>query len=512
MKTMVWMWFAAFLAPLFGMFIDSPDMRGAVTDLGGGREAGGEPDIFAGGDEGADDGSAGDEGSDDQGDSSEAGDSAGADAGAGDEGEGVDEGDEQAGEEGAGESEGAGEEEGQREQKTPEQLEAERKAAEAKKPLTEEEKKIEQTLQEAYRSNPKLKEAFKAFPELRAPFFKAAQINKIYPGGIDEATRAKEWAQDLFKIDQLYYGSGPSDLKSKREFLNFMYQESLDKDGKSTGHYEAISEIIYSDTLSNIEAQLAQQPGLAAAISKELNPKQVSTAIEIVRRAAQLLTGRPLAKEGSGPRAEKTVDLGPNAADMTPRERQLAEENARLRSAQQEREQTESAQAEQVFNKSIYDNFFTGIKPEIDKRMPAIVKSGTGRLQKWFVNDVLDTLHEKMREDTFFDAQLRAVVRSGDRGQQHVAELADMMKQRALTLLPTAVRQIVEELQSKTSANGGGNSRRGNERPRKEPVTSGSPGRLNRPSGRAKPTAAHSSEIKTTGDYNRDADRILGIE
>jgi hypothetical protein len=521
MKPLIDLLLGQLVLPMFGLFATSPaDLRGAVTDLGGGSDVGGEPEIFDGGDD-ADAGGGDGAGDGDGGESDEPapGDDQGGDdtEGEGAGGEEPDQGGEPSDEEAAGEEEGEGAE-AEPAEKTPEQLEAERVAAAAKKPLTEEEKEIEKTLQEAYRSNPKFKEAFAKYPELRAPFFKAAQINKIYPGGINEATRAKEWAQDLFKIDQLYYGSGPADMKSKREFLNFMYQESLDRDGKSTGHYEAIAELIGSDILGNVEAQLAQQPQLAAAISKELKPQQVSTAIEIVRRAVSLLSGKPMAAaDPNRPQSAQPLDLGPNSADMTPRERQLAQENANYKAALAERAQTESAAAEQTFNKAIYDDFLKGIKPDIDSRMPAIVKSGTGRLQKWFVNDVLDELHNAMREDTFFDAQLRAVVRSGDRGQQHVQQLSEMMKQRAQTLLPTIARKVVAELQSKsqssTNAQGRGNNpNRGNERPRREPVAGGSPGRLTRPSGRVQSPADKRSAVKSSGDYNRDANKLLGIE
>lgn len=501
-----------FVPGIFGLFAAGDGgLRGAVSDLGGGAEPGGEPDIFEGGDLGGGEGDT-DAEPNDGGDPGASEDVLPEDDGTGD---GEPEPEPASGEEGEepGEETPPSDEEGTEEP-------GEEPATEPKpaaKPQTEEEKAIEKTLSEAYRDNPKFKEMFKAYPEARLPFFRAAQINKIFPGGVEEAGRAKEWAQDLFKIDQLYYGSGPQDVKSKRDFLKMMWDESLDKQGQSTGHYEALSGIVFGDTIANIEGILASNPALAAQISKELNPKQVATALEIVRRAASIIEGKPVAGARTA-QQPLTPDLGPDAAQMSPRERKLAEQLAAANAQLNERHQTESAASEARFNQDIWNNFYTGIKPELDKRMPSYVKTGSGKLQTWFVNDVINTLTERMKTDEFFDAQLKAVARSGDRGQEHVAQIGNMIKQRALTLLPTVVRETTAELVKKADTNnqGQGTSQSGKQRPRREPAVSGTPGRVVKTSGRSDQSRGNAnrdrSPVKSTGDYMRDANRLLGIE
>src|ERR1700688_238009 len=201
----------------------TPDIRAAVTDLGGVAPAGEEPDIFEGGDDASTTGQGTDDSSSDVGGDSD--DTAGqSDDGSGDgsdNGDGQSDTDDQAAadnedkesdaKEGDQADDGSDTDDPNkgRDGKTPEQIAADKKAADAKKPLTEEEKAIEATLQEAYRSNPALKAALKAYPQLRGEFFRAASINKLYPGGIKEATQAKEYALELFKIDNLYYGTSP---------------------------------------------------------------------------------------------------------------------------------------------------------------------------------------------------------------------------------------------------------------------------------------------------------------
>lgn len=525
MKSILSLLFSLFGMSLMSFAAGDVGIRDAASDLGGGAPEGGEPDPFdgAGGGEGGDGGDGGEPDLEEETPGGEGGEeetpaeeeeTPGGEGGEGREEEPPTETD----------AERTTREQLERDAaaagKTVDELKAEREAAAAAaKPKTEEEKLIEKTLQEMYRENPKLKEAFKAYPELRAPFFKAAEINKVYPGGIDEAKRAKEWAGDLFKIDQLYYGSGPQDIDSKRNFLKFMWEESLGADGKSTGHYETIAELVTSETIANIEAVLAQQPGLATQIDKSLNVKQVATALEIVRRAAGILTGKPLPK-GTGFAGPRNVDLGVDTTGMTPEMIKIAEENARLRDQLTHFTKTESETTEKNFHSSIYKNFTDGIKPELDKRMPSIVKSGTSRVQKAFVSDVLEEIRKALSADDFFDAQLTAVARSGDRGQRHIEQMSGMMKQRALALLPSIARQVSEEWMKKpdsasnTNKDQRSNSGRGNERPRKEPVIGGSPGRSARPSGRASAGGARQAQNtnKTSGDYNRDANKLLGID
>lgn len=508
---------------------DEINVRDAVTDLGGGAEAGNEPDIFEGGenDTGGNDGSSsGSNEEDNQQDSAERPNAEGDDT-EGAEGEGGEEGEGEGEEEGEGEGaeEGTGEEE-EGEQEEGAENEGTEKLGPDGKPIkkptvqTEADKEVEKTLNELYRNNPKLKEYLQHNPRDRATFFKAAQINKIYPGGIDEARQAKEWASDLFKIDGLLYGNGPQDFKSKRGFLELLWNECLDKDGKSTGHYESVASLIAGDMVGGLENELNANPAFAEAISPGLKPAQVATALEVVRRAVKILTGKPLGEMPKATSSEK-IDLGPEAAKMTPNERKLAEENARLKQEAGKRDETNAAQAEETFNKSIYDEFFKGVKPDMDKRTPGVLK-GSKLLSGWFVNEILNRVHTQLRGDEFFDAQLRAAARSGDRGPQHVAQLANMMKQRALTLIPVIADQIKDELKPQPTGGKGGGKDQGTTRgkgpngPRREPVTTGSPGRLTRAPGKGgsngQRPAGRTTPLRSTGDYMRDANKLLGIE
>lgn len=485
----------------------------AASNLGGGAAPGGEPEIF-------DDNSGGDQDQqddqqqqDDQADDHQQGDQQDDQA--------DDQQDEQQ-EDKTDDQQQRDQQEGDDQQQKDQQQPNKDQQQPVKRQPTEEDKKVDAALKEAYKNDPKLQQFLKDNPSHRATFFKAAEINKIFPGGINEATRSKEWATELFKIDKLVYGNGPQDFKSKREFVNMLWNECLDKTGQPTGHFESIAELITSDTLENIASHLAQQPQLAQHISANLKPEQVQTAIEIVKRAAGLLSGREMSaavkREGIN---QKKFGVTQDTSKMDPQTRAVYEENQRLKAEQQQRSSSEAATAETNFNKSIYDQYTKLLTPDIEKRMPTI-PTGRGIIQKWFVGEVLSKVNDALQADEFFDAQLSAAARSGDRGQQHITQLADMMKTRALALVPAAADFVRGELLKTNVPNPGnrpGNQGAarggGNERPRREP-SSGSPGRLTRGSGRPNqsqvPADKRGTPLKSVGDYVSDANRILGIE
>ena len=494
-----------------------PVENASATNLGGGATEGGEPDIFAGASDAPVEETPAEETPAEETPVEEA-PAEGAEETPAEETPVEDE--EETPAEGAEEEEVEGEGE-----KTPEQLAADKKAAAdaaaKKKPQTEAEKEMEKTLTEAYREHPKLKEALKAYPDLRAPFFKAAQLNKLYPT-IQEAEKAKQWAMDLFNIDKMYYG-GTADKQALQKLL---WEENLDRDGKSTGHYEQLQELFTSDTLVGLEKAITQNPTLAAAVAAGFKPEQATVAIEVVRRLIQAAAGRPLtAGAGVGGRQVDASTLPIDTTNMTPRERQLAEENARLKSAHEEFTRTQAATSEQEFNRGAYDLFYNSVKPEIDRRMPSSVK-GNQFYEKAFANEVLAEVHKQLRADTFFDAQLEAAVRAGNRGPEHRAQIAEMIQQRAQLLIPGIARQLAGQVAAvKTAAAGTGagaanaNSKgqgtsrnRGTERPRREPALGSTPGRLSKPGVRTSGTPERQSGMKSSGDYSRDADKILGIE
>lgn len=493
--------------------------RGSVTDLGGGSSAGAEPDIFEdapGGDDGgkADD-SAGDDGATDDGEGTPTGDEG--------EGDGAD--DDPGAGEGDDEKDDAGEdEEVDGASKTPEEKEAARKAAEAKeaakKPaLTEEEKKIEATLQEEYRRNPQLKEALKAFPKLRGEFFRAASINRVFPGGQQEAEQAKTWAMDLMKIDNLYYGNGS---QSKRDFVNMLWTEALDKDGKSTGHFEQVAEIVVGDTIGNVEKYLSQNPSVIAQIGASLKPEQVNVAFEVVRRAIAIANGKPLSRgpstTGAGAGAGGNRAALPDTTGMTPREKQLAEDLAQAKGELQRFNQTESQQTEQRFHTNVYKEFDAAVQTDLAKRLPPAIQSNRS-LVTWFGKAVREELKTALEADEFLVAKLEQASRSGDRGPQHVSQLADMLKQRAQMLLPEISRRVAADFAVKPAGNRQPSnirlrtpSNRGSERPRREPSLNNAPGRISRPADKDRSPARQSGVQKTTGDYNRDANKLLGVD
>jgi hypothetical protein len=495
----------------------TPDIRAAVTDLGGVAPAGEEPDIFDDAPS-ADDAPADDAPADDEPPADD--DEPPADEPPAD-------GDEPPADDEPKDDEPPKDDDAPKDDadKTPEEKAAEAKAAaeRAKKPLTEEEKQIEATLQEAYRSNPALKAALKAYPQLRGEFFRAASINKLYPGGIKEATQAKEYALELFKIDNLYYGTSP---QSKRELVNFLWNENLDAKGQSTGHFEQLAEIMVTDTLGGVEKALTQNPTLAAQVAANFTPAQAATSIEVVRRLMSILSGKPIGKGEATDRIPKAdlEKLGvTNESDMTPRERRLAQELSQERARNQEADRTSSAQREQQFNLSVYNEFDKGLKSDLDRRIPASIQSNS-RLVQWFGREVREEIQKALEADSYFVAQLEAASRSGDRGPQHIAELAGMMEQRAKLLLPAIARKVSDEFALRPKApvnpNDRNDRRQDNKRvdrtrtaPRREPALNGNPGRLSKPvEGRRAAPARSSGVQKTSGDYNRDADKLLGID
>lgn len=500
-----------------------PVENASTTDLGGGALAP-EPDIF----DGVSDDTPADDSTTESGDLSE--DDSSSD---GDTASGTDDGSDAEGSEDAGEkdSETGDQDEGaEGEDETTEEPEgegsdkgasAESKGAKGVKkapaPQTEEEKEVEKTLTDAYRDFPKLKEVFKTNPELRAPFFKAAQMNKIFPT-VREAEQAKDWAMSLFEIDKLYYSK---DLSDKKNLQKLLWEENLDRNGQSTGHYEQLQELFTADSLAGLERAITQNPGLANMVQNGFTPEQAKVAVEVVRRLIQASSGRPLSAGGnfgeSATRPTKESFSG-DTTQMSPRERAMAEELASLRSEKNQRTAEEQTRGEQDFNTKAFSLFWDGdgqtrgLKSEVDKRIPSVYK-GNEFFEDAFRAKVLGEIQKQLSQDAFFNSQLDAAARSGDRGPEHIAELADMLRQRAGLLVPTIAREIAQKISTRPRSEQRVTRGRGNERPHREPATGGSPGRLTKPAPKGGANkAAERRTVKNSGDYNRDADAILGIE
>jgi hypothetical protein len=367
----------------------------------------------------------------------------------------------------------------------------------AKQP-TPQELKSDETLKKMYRENyGQIKEIIKQNPALRPAFFKAAELNEIFVTP-DDARQAKEWATQLYKFDNMYYGNE----SNKREFINSLYENSKEADGSSP-HFDQVASMFVGDGLSNIAARVQQgDPNIARAFSDlGLNGKQAMVAVQ----AVAAMFGIPL----RGVNFPKPTAAGPNAGPGTMSEREqflanrVAELDAQLKSGQQ----TTLAQAEQNFYNGIQSTFHGSLDTDIAKRLEnaTALKSQKPGFQNWVRESIKQRTIDAVRNDSFFANQMEAMSRSGNRGPEHQRQLVAALEQRARQFLPDALKEVLGEagitLVQKTNA-----ARTQAGTPGREPATSGTPGRLSKPGERQSPKP---SSGETYEQFSR---RTLGIE
>lgn len=367
------------------------------------------------------------------------------------------------------------------------------------KQLTPQEAAADATLKAVYRENfGQIKEIIKQHPELRPAFFKAAELNQIYTT-VEDAKQAKEWATQLYQFDNLYYSTKTED---KRAFLNALHENSLEPDGSSP-HYDQVASLVVGDGLSNLAARIQQgdQSISRAFADIGLNGKQAMVAIQAV--AAML--GIPL--QGVRFSSPTPAQDGNGVPARSEHEQYLAQEVARLNAEIQSTRESSLAQTESSFYNGIQSRFTESLGTDIAKRLESATALKTQKpgFQNWVKNEIRTRTINAVRSDEFFANQMEAMSRSGNRGPEHQQQLIAALEQRARQFLPDAVREVLNEAgiqitQQKTNA-----ARSQTGAPRREPVTSGTPGRLTKPADRQ-------AAQKPSESYDQRANRILGIE
>jgi hypothetical protein len=337
-------------------------------------------------------------------------------------------------------------------------------------------------LAEVYRQHPELKEFFKAHPAMRAPWFRAVEINKVFPS-VEDASRAKDWALQLYNFDSQYFG----DEGGKRQFLQALWDNSLDDRGQPTGHYEQVAGIITGDALSNLGNIVLRDASIAQAAG--LTPEQAKLAINYVKTMLGMGEARAA---GTG----ATAAPGNDAREQEYRRRE-AEITAR--------EQALRTSSETSFTESMKNEFNGWLAAEVDKRLKpasALAAMPPG-FSSWVKETISKRVGDALRGDSFFAAQVDAMVRSGNRSPEHAAQLRGELERRTRQVLPDIVKNVLGEagVQAK-AAQDARNTRQAEAATRREPVATATPGRMRGPSQRP----------KMTGDWNKDANAILGLE
>ena len=376
----------------------------------------------------------------------------------------------------------------------PELAEAEEVQAEES---TEEEPPVEEpevdpnsSLGQLYMQNDKLKGFLKENQDLKAFWFRAAEINKTFSTPAD-AERARDQALEFMSFDKHWYG----DKDGKREFQRALYENSKDEQGNPQGHYEDFAEMMTGDTLDNLDRgaqQFAQQGGVTL--------EQYKTAIAIVN--ASLGRGE---KGGSQPKLDSAYPQGDpqndavrqRMADMDKRESDLRAQEGRFRSSQSSE-----------FNGRVSSSYDAWLSNEIQTKLEpakAFLSNQAPFYRDAITKSITAQVEEVMKSDKLFQANLQSLMRSGNRGPEHLSKITKELEQRTRITLPGIVSQVLKQAGSQVMATQEEKAaRRRQAEQRREPTTTGSPGRLG--------SASHQEAKQKPGEnYDQAADRILGI-
>lgn len=360
-----------------------------------------------------------------------------------------------------------------------------------------------ETLAELYQDVPALKSFLKEHPEARPAFFRAAEINKLYPT-VEDAKMAREWSRDLYKFEQLYTGSADD----KRAFIQSLWDNNLDANGRSQGHYEAISRMMVGDTVGRVEQEVSNllNSGQLAQVAQAIglkNPGQVQVAVEVFKRLLNQLDPGA-ASEPSAVPSRAGVNGGANSFEqrLSAREAEITRREAEF-----------TSRAQDNFNNNVRQSFRTWLTGAVDKQLKqasglsAIAKKTPG-ITSMVESTIMQKTLQTIYSDDFFTDRIDAMVRGKTLDETLARQVSDAIAARARVVLPrvtsSVLRDIGVQLVAKSSAARDVASSGGR---RREPQMSGTPGRLSRAPGNA-----NARKPKDGESYEQFSNRILNEE
>lgn len=286
-------------------------------------------------------------------------------------------------------------------------------------------------LSSAYADHPELKDFLKKNPALRPAFFRAVQINKLFPGGVEDARAALTWMKDLAGRNRAYFDPNP---ESKRAFLRSLADQDRRPDGTSTGNYNALIRTAFEDAFDSLKeavqsGKLTLPPGWEA--------KDLKIAVDGL---SVLLGMKPL----SAVLRNETSGAEPSA--------QALDELNKREQAITQREQGISAREKQNFLSSVTNQFGDWLgKQTVDLvgKVDAFKTQPTG-FREWVKSTINARTMELLKQDETFTAQLEADLRSGS---LNPGAISKKLEERARQYLPTVTRQVFREAGVQMQAN-----------------------------------------------------------
>lgn len=282
-------------------------------------------------------------------------------------------------------------------------------------------------LSSAYAEHPELKDFLKKNPALRPAFFRAVQINKLFPGGVEDARTALTWMKELAGRNRSYFDPNP---ESKRTFLRSLADQAKMPDGSPSGHYEALIKTAFGDAFDAVsraaqEGKLTLPPGWEA--------KDLKLAVDGL---SVMLGLKPLSAvlRGAASPGAQPDDASAGALDELNRREQ----------ALIQREQGITNREKQNFLSSVTNQFGDWLgKQTVDLvgKVEAFKTQPSG-FREWVRSTINARTMELLKQDETFTAQLESDLRSGN---LNPGAISKKLEERARQYLPTVTRQVFRE-------------------------------------------------------------------
>lgn len=339
-------------------------------------------------------------------------------------------------------------------EETPEQkMEAARAAAE------------EKTLTEMYRENPQLKEFLKqqGNEHLRFAFFRASEINKIFPT-VAVAKEAHESAVQLAEIDSMYFGGTP---ETQEQLLDYLLNEDMDSEtGQHQGNYADLLHAATSRMMMGYFESKDRDPQILAqaAANIKMKPEELHAMLQLVGTAFGL---KGFSLDGAEPAAKPGAPAG--------KDPRFQREQENFQREKQEFEQSRQKE----FVGGIQTEMKTWAETEIGNRLKqATALAKNPGLTKILLDQVRHQVATELDGDKLHSAKVQQVMRSGKRGPELRGKIVALLQQRARQAIPSVVSRVLKEaglvVQQKATEK---DTKRQQAAGRKEPSTTGTPGR-----------------------------------